>query len=353
MNRFIDVLPSRIYWKRRKFIYSTSLIGFDPTKTHAYQWADIIHLHWVNAGLLNVAHLSKINKPIVWTIRDMWPMTGGCHYAMECERYKSNCGKCYQLASNFKRDLSYYVLRRKKKYIPRDIKVVGISNWISSCARKSAVFRNHDIRTIHNNVNTTDYYPINKHEARRALGIATNKKMLLVGAQNVNSFYKGFDKFLELLKKLDQDTYYLAFFGRMADRAVIDCGFEMKQFGFLSDTASLRRLYSAADVFIAPSLMDAFGKTLVEAMACGTPVVCFDATGPRDIVEHKQTGYRVAPFDVDDMARGVDWICEDDERWQELSESAHRRAKEKFDSNIIAQQYTELYQELLANGSNR
>jgi hypothetical protein len=80
------------YGNRKKLIFSVGLFGFDFTKTREYQEADIIHLHWICGGLVNIKHLSKIDKPLVWTMRDMWPMTGGCHYSLDCERYKVGCG---------------------------------------------------------------------------------------------------------------------------------------------------------------------------------------------------------------------------------------------------------------------
>ena len=118
--------------------------------------------------------------------------------------------------------------------------------------------------------------------------------------------------------------------------------------GFLSDTLSLRLLYAAADVFVAPSLMDAFGKTLAEAMACGTPVVCFDATGPKDIVEHRVTGYKATPFDPADLAAGIQWVLDLPREWHDaLRRDARERAVKRFDSRVIAGQYKALYEEML------
>ena len=119
----------------------------------------------------------------------------------------------------------------------------------------------------------------------------TDKKVVLAGAISLKDSYKGFDRYLEALKHLDPDEYHLCFFGRQ-NRAVVDAlGFDYTHFGYVHDAIALRLVYSAADVFVAPSLMEAFGKTIAEAMACGTPAVCFDATGPRDIVQHQVDGH--------------------------------------------------------------
>jgi glycosyltransferase involved in cell wall biosynthesis len=110
----------------------------------------------------------------------------------------------------------------------------------------------------------------------------------------------------------------------------------------------LRQAYSAADVFVAPSRAEAFGKTLAEAMSCGTPVVCFDATGPRDIVEHKRDGYKAVPFEPSDLARGIRWVLgQTPEAYTQLCRHARERAQRCFDSRVVAQQYAIVYRDLL------
>jgi glycosyltransferase involved in cell wall biosynthesis len=342
----VDVAPTLFYPSREKIIFSTGFAGYDFTKTEAYAEATIIHLHWVNGGFVSMRDLRNINKPIVWTLRDMWPMTGGCHYSMGCENYVANCGKCPQLNSTSKFDLSWIVNASKQKYIPKSIKVVGISHWLSERARESSIFKAHDVRTIFNNIDTQKFSPVEKAIARSILEIRTDKKIILVGAQSHNDFYKGFGKYLEAIRHLDKGNYHLCFFGNINQHLLAGLGFSFSVFGFLHDTISLRLAYSAADVFVAPSLMEAFGKTLAEAMACGTPVVCFDATGPRDIVDHMVNGYRAIPFDPEDIARGIEWVCHH-KNSAELARSARGKAITSFDNSIIANQYIELYQDIL------
>ncbi len=157
----LDALPSKFYLSRKKNIFSSGLVGIDITKHDLYEWADVINLHWVNDGFINIKYLKKINKPLVWTMRDMWPMTGGCHYALKCERFKNGCGKCVQLGSNNELDISSYIIKRKNKYIPKDTVLVGTSNWISDQARTSFLYKNHNIKTISNVINL-DYFEVIK-----------------------------------------------------------------------------------------------------------------------------------------------------------------------------------------------
>lgn len=342
----LDVLPTLLYQNQQKIIFSTGFMGFDFTKTREYEEADIIHLHWINNGFVNIGHLSKISKPIVWTMRDMWPMTGGCHYSMRCERYKIGCGKCIQLNSSLQCDLSKIVLNKKAKSIPKNTTFVGISDWLSEKAKESYLLKNYDVRTIYNCINTKDFFPIDKQVARTILGIYTDKKIILTGAQSVGDFYKGFDKFIGAIRQLDERKYYLCFFGWLDMKLINGLGFEHTVFGFLHDSVSLRLLYSAADVFVAPSLMDAFGKTLAESMACGTPVVCFDATGPRDIVDHQVNGYKAIPFDNSNLADGIRWVLQSPD-YATLSENARKKVLRCFDSEVVAKQYVELYKSVL------
>ena len=338
------------YRKRKRIIFSTGLFGTDFTKTKEYKEADIIHLHWINGCFVNIKHLAKVNKPIIWTMRDMWPMTGGCHYAMECEKYKNGCGRCPQLKSNHSYDLSRLVLNRKKKYLPTNMKLVGISHWLSQKARESELFKHFDVKTIFNNINTDEFFSVSKGLAKEILGIKTDKRIVLIGSTDLKSFYKGFGKFQEAVKNLEKSKYFLFFFGDIDKQVAADLGFEYKSLGRLYDNISLRVAYSSADVFVAPSLMDAFGKTLAEAMACGAPVVCFDATGPIDIVDHQLNGYKAQPFESQDLANGIEWVL-NAPNYDELCQNAREKVLKTFDSKMVAQQYVSLYEEILNQDS--
>ncbi|MBW1668520.1 MAG: glycosyltransferase family 4 protein [Deltaproteobacteria bacterium] len=344
----LDQSPIWPYKNRKRVILSTGFVGNNIFKTKEYKEADIIHLHWICGGMLSISQIGKIQKPIVWTMRDMWPMTGGCHYAMDCKRYETGCGFCKELDSQSKHDLSYFVLKKKRTSFPKNMKMVGISHWLSECAKRSFLFRDFDIRTIHNNVNTSDFFPIEKNIARDILGLPKSKKIIMTGAQNLKAFYKGFDKYLEAIRQLkDKRNLFLLFFGNLDESIIKQSGFEYKSLGFLHDTISLRLAYSASDVFVAPSLMDAFGKTLAESMCCGTPVVCFDATGPKDIVDHRINGYKATPYMVEDLAAGINWVLSDENRHKQLCIKAREKAVAYFDIEKVAGQYAELYREVL------
>ncbi|GHV57559.1 glycosyl transferase [Spirochaetia bacterium] len=341
-----DSFPALLYKKRKKIIFSTGLTGTNFKKTKSFKEADIIHLHWICGGFVNIKHLKNINKPIIWTLRDMWPMTGGCHVAMNCNYYETGCGKCRQLGSNTYLDLSRWVLYRKNKYLPRNIHVVGISNWISDVARTSKLFKDSNICTIFNNINTDEFFPIRKTVARVIIDIKTEKKIVLLGAIDINDFYKGFNKYLEALSIIDSDKYFLLFFGNFDANIIKKFKFEYRNFGYIYDAISLRLIYNCADVLVAPSLIEPFGKTIAESMACGTPVVCFDATGPKDIISHKIDGYKAEAFNSEDLAKGIEWIV-NYSNYDVLCKNAREKIVENFDKNAIAEKYIELYKKIL------
>lgn len=342
----IDIIPAKLYRNRENFIFSTGITGFDITKSDAYQWADIIHLHWINGGMINIKLLSKIDKPIVWTMRDMWPMTGGCHYAMECKGYENTCGFCPQLKSHNNRDLSRYILKRKERCYPENLHLVAISNWLAECAKNSYLLNGFSVNIIPNAVDTKDFFPINPMTAKEVLGLPKDKKIVLAGATNLNDKYKGFEKLQEAIQFINKDYLFL-FFGEVNSDKLDNLEINYKVLGYLKDNISLRLAYSAADVFVAPSIQEAFGKTLIEAMACGTPIVAFNATGPKDIVEHKITGYLATPFDSSDLANGINWILEDDENIRILSLQARKKLENQFTIELVATQYINLYKKIL------
>ena len=350
ISRRIGKSPIRLYRGRQAVDFNTGFDGVDIKRHPAYAAADLVHLHWVN-GLVGMRMLRKIEKPALWTLRDMWPMTGGCHHSLGCERYTGECGQCPQLGSSRERDLTRLVMSRKRKSLPRDLRVVGLSRWLSECARQSALLGKYPIATIGNNIDTQAFTPLEKTLARKVLGVDEGRKILLVGAQNIASAYKGFDLFLDSLERLDKDAVQILLFGKQTASIPESLGIPSTNLGFLSDLVSLRLAYSAADAFVAPSRADAFGKTLVEAMACGTPVVCFDATGPRDIVEHQENGYRAKPFSASDLASGIEWtLGRTPDDYQQLCDNARMHAVRKFDSRVIAEQYVALYREMLGTG---
>ena len=314
---------------------------------------DIIHLHWICDGMLRVETLKQMNKPIVWTLHDMWAFTGGCHYSDGCERYHHACGLCPQLNKKNENDLSRCVLKRKKKaWNKLDITIVTPSSWLAECAKKSSLFKGRHIKIIHNGLDLNLFKPVDKTYVRRIWGLPDNKNLILFGAMNATSDYrKGFDLICEALKRLSDKwsgKAELIIFGSSEPKNPPDFGLPVHYLGRLHDEISIALLYSAVDVFVAPSEQENLPNTVMEALACGTPVTAFDIGGMPDMIEHQINGYLAKPFDVSDLSVGIDWVLSDENRHKKLCLKARGKAVSCFDIKKIAKQYAEFYEDVIS-----
>jgi glycosyltransferase involved in cell wall biosynthesis len=333
------------YYQRHKKIFSTGFDGIDITNHYLYNDADIINFHWIN-GLVNIRSIKNISKPIVWTIRDMWPMTGGCHYALNsCKKFEKNCGRCPLLNSKQKQDLSYKIHQNKiKNYSVKNLNIVGISEWISNHAKNSVVFKKRPIYTIGNCINNKIFFPQSKSKAKKLLKLPLDKKIILVGSQNLKDFYKGFDLFLDSIKKIRTKNFHILVFGKLNNFKIKN--YSHTELGFINSNSKMRIIYSAADVYVSPSTLEAFGKTVAEAMACGTPTVIFDKIGSVDIVSHKIDGYIASNSDTSDLANGIDWIL-NYKKYKILSKKSKKKIQDKFSFDKIGNDYKNLYKKIL------
>ena len=314
--------------------FTLSFFGRDITKLEEYKTADIIHIHWLNQGFIKLSSISKIKKPVVWTLRDMWAFTGGSHYTMDFEKYEKS--KLSTIIKNF-----------KKKSYKKSFYFIAISDWLKNKALQSDVLREFNVDRIYNNIDLKKFNNINKKQGKDFLNINTGKKIILYGANNPQSKRKGWDIFVESLKKLDKSKYYLLIFGNFWSHKTLDkIGFEYKSLGFIDDTKILNSVYSCADLFVASSIQDGWPKTFAEAMYCKTPVICFSNTSIAEIVNHKINGYVVQNFDSNQLKDGIEWLSRAIDNNSLNVESVKNRIEE-FGSDKIAKKYIKLYEKIL------
>ncbi len=349
----LDLLPLRAYRGRRDGVFSLSAVPGNVVGRVRALNADLVHLHWVGASFVRPEDLERFGVPIVWTLRDMWPFTGGCHYSEGCDRYEQSCGRCPHLGTNRDRDLSRWVWSRKQRsWMEVDITPVAISRWTGDQARASSLFGHRDVRVIHNAIDVEFWSPQSKEAAKRVLNIPMDKQVVLFIALSIGDTRKGFSHFVDACRELSEqqpgDGLYAVVVGATAPADRVDLGVPAQFLGALQDDTAIRNVYAAADVTVVPSLEEAFGKTAAESLACGTPVVAFDSTGLAGVVGHKTTGYLAKPFEADDLASGVTWILGQQDRWEELSDNARESATERFSLKLQARKYVELYEEVLA-----
>lgn len=313
---------------------------------------DIIHLHWICTGFIRIESLTQVRRPIVWTLHDMWPFTGGCHYTEGCTRYKNNCGLCPQLNSNQEHDLSAKVLSRKSRaWKSLNLTIVTPSQWLAQCTRESSLFSSYRIEVIPNGIDTSIFKPFDKKGARKLLNLPLDKKIVLFAAGNpTGESRKGFALLIDafkILKQQEESNCELAVLGLEASKTLPEWSFKVHCLGRLKDEISLALAYCAADVFVAPSRQDNLPNTIVEALACGIPCVAFKIGGMPDLIEHRGNGYLAEPFDVVDLAKGIQWVLQDEPTYQNISSNARMKAEQNLSLVLQAKRFSSLYEELL------
>ncbi|AFZ36679.1 glycosyl transferase group 1 [Stanieria cyanosphaera PCC 7437] len=352
----LDNLPLRFYRHRDRVHFSLQWLPSKINTRLDVIAPDLIHLHWIGGGYFPVEKIAQFNRPIVWTLHDMWAFTGGCHYSQQCDRYKQSCGQCPILKSNQNWDFSRWLWQRKAKAWQNiDLTIVTPSKWLAQCANASSLFKDSRIEVIPNGLNIKKYRPIDKQLAKDLLNLPQDKQMILFGAISATRDpRKGFNLLQTALKYLSLSTLpersELVVFGSSQPVQKLDLGFKTHYLGYLYDELSLTIAYAAADVMVVPSTQEAFGQTASEALACGTPVVGFNATGLQDIVDHQQNGYLATPYDPEALAKGIAWILEENpERRQRLSICARAKIEQQFTVERQAQTYLKLYEDILVN----
>lgn len=309
-----------VYLKRKYMPFGTFSLanfGFNLFANREVQEADVIYLHWVNAGLLSLNGIRKIlslNKPVIWFLHDMWPMTGGCHHSFDCEQYKTHCYKCPNLSSSVKKDISFSAFKKKMRVLLpySNLFIITPSIWLGECAKESFLFKDRKITVIPNTINVAVFKSIEKTLAREILNLPQDKRLILFGADTgVNNPYKGWSFLCNALQYISVENTEVVVFGNklnVEQEKVIP--FSVHSMGRLEDNYSLVLLYSAVDVFVTPSLAESFGQTTIEAQACGTMVVGFNIGGIPDLIKHMDTGYLANYKDEKDLASGIEWALQ-------------------------------------------
>ncbi|HEX5637364.1 MAG TPA: glycosyltransferase family 4 protein [Gammaproteobacteria bacterium] len=314
---------------------------------------DLIHLFWINSGFMKIETLKKFKKPIVWTLHDMWPFTGGCHYDAECGRFKQACGNCPILNAGKEHDLSRQVWQRKRQSWDKvPVVVVATSHWLAEMARSSSLFKDQRIEVIPNGIDTDRYKPLEKQAAREAYGLPQDKHLILFSAFSATTdLRKGNQLLVPALKKIAQagwgEKTELMIVGASEPVNPPDMGMKVHYMGHLHDEISQVLLYSAADILVAPSMQENLSNTVMESLACGTPVIAFNIGGMPDMIDHQCSGYLAEPFESDDLAAGMMWMLEDKTRRDILSRRARQTVVERYALKTVANRYMAIYRDIL------
>ncbi|MFP4370252.1 MAG: glycosyltransferase, partial [Candidatus Kapaibacterium sp.] len=306
---------------------------------------DIIHLHWVSFFINYSSFFKKLRHiPIVWTLHDMNPFTGGCHYSYECVKYESNCKGCPQLVNSILPKYSSFNLNIKNNALKNinNLSIVGVSSWVSEVSKKSTLFKKYDHYTIGNAIFTDLFKPLNAPFLKNLL---TNKTIILFLCDSFHRFNKGFDLFEKAIEYLkNKDNYFIILMGHGSQSQELK-NFKTMAINHTNSLEKISLIYSLADVSCVPSRYETFSQVTAESMSCGTPVVAFDATGPKDIIDHKENGFLAKSYNPKDFAEGIEWIIKNNVE-SKLSDRARNKIITTFSKNIIISKYIKLYDKL-------
>jgi glycosyltransferase involved in cell wall biosynthesis len=348
---------ARLFVKAVKTPFSLQWFGKSLIHNKTLKEADVIHLHWINHGFLSpkfLAELDLLDKPIVWTFHDSNAFTGGCHVRYSCEHFHQQCGNCPLLRSSGKDDISHKNwLRKQKAYSELNFHIVAPSNWMAKSVKESSLLGVRNLNVIPNTIEIDVFKPYVKSEAKKILKIAANHFVIMSGFMpSKNDKHKGTQYLIAALNELSSrpeipnDQIELVIFGNKDEKNMPDFPFKTTFLGTIHKDEHLAKCYAAADVFVLPSLEDNLPNTVMESLACATPVVAFKTGGIPDMVKHLQNGYLAKYEDATDLADGIEWLFLHEDK-EAIQKEARKTILDHFAPGVIATKHEELYLDLL------
>jgi glycosyltransferase involved in cell wall biosynthesis len=333
-------------------LFSSDRSQFGSSVAAAMPSCDVVNLHWVAGFVDYQSFFTQVatRMPVVWTLHDMNPFTGGCHYDCGCSAYVKECGRCPQLGSASRRDLAHTIFHRKRRALSdpaiRKICIVSPSNWLAQSAANSALFRDLEIRVIPNGVDLSIFQPRGQLAAREVLGIPPDSKVILFVAHRLDNNRKGSDL---LLSALDALSIPNGVFVITVGSGTFEYGkkFSHYHLGQIDSDPILSIIYSAADVFVIPSRQDNLPLTALEALACGTPVIGFRTGGVSEIVRPGITGLLAEPKNARDLRDCIAKLLVDSSLRNAMAVNCRQVAIEDYSINLQAIRYSDLYRDLM------
>jgi glycosyltransferase involved in cell wall biosynthesis len=357
--RQCNKLRKRLYNSELARYKSTRLKGwdlFDDDRT-AYnvgrhplvQEADIINLHWVNWMLSPREFFMSIKrKPVVWTLHDMNTFTGGCHTAWECLKFEDGCGECPQLGSSTPGDLSRRIfLRKQRSYRGANIYIVTPSRWLAGLVQRSALFKNQKIFVIPNSIPLSVFRKRDKKYSRELLNLPQDKIIILCSI-SYNLEHKGLKYLLQamkiVVKNIGPSKISLVLFGEYDSSLFRDEEFDVYFLGYIKDELVLSCCYSAGDILVIPSVAENYPNSILESIACGTPVVSFNVGGISEIIRPHETGLLAGIKNAQDLASKIEWMVIHDKERQDMQKLSRETIEQSHTLETQANRYLELYE---------
>lgn len=347
----LGILARNGFRRDTLFQIDTADCGIDLAGHPWVREADVVALNWINQGMLSgkgIKRISALEKPIVWTMHDMWNCTGICHHAYECPHYRRDCHNC-RLLGGTGNDLSTRCQNAKRKlYASVPIHFVAVSHWLEGCCRASSLMADAQISVIPNAFPSADFKWQRLHDPDVA-NVADDTAVVVMGAARLDDPVKGFDLLIKATHRLSQsrpdiaDKMHLVLYGGIRSPHLLnELAIKHSYLGYRSD---VNHIMQNADIVLSTSRYETLPGTLVEGMASGCTPVTTGAGGQPDIVDHLVDGFVTSHTTADEIADGLVWAFEHvlDRKTQ------HKKAAAKFDSAVVASRYIELFDQLLCH----
>lgn len=329
----IMLLPFAGFSWRKSWTIDVNWLGTDIIGTDDFGWADVIHLHWVNQGMLSVGQIGKIahsGKRVVWTMHDLWPTESIHHYHSPSQE-----------PGGLINWLSRHTMQRKlSAYGNSGVRFVTCSQWLMRQAMGSPLLKGNSIVSIPNPIDIAVFHRTDKAAARRSLGIPQDCRLVLFVSQKLTDERKGARYFIEAVNGLTDVHVAVMGAGGEAIAAALSCPTHV--LGYVSGQQKIAAIYNAADVFVLPSLNDNLPNTIMEAMACGVPCVGFDIGGIPEMIDHHRNGIIAEPRNAAQLRSGIDY-CLAPVNHQRLSDDCLRKTREAYSQKAVADKFIEVY----------
>lgn len=326
--------------RKHLFKVSTADRGVDVLSHPWVKAADVVILNWINQGMMSlyeIRQLCKTGKKVLWTMHDMWCLTGVCHHAYGCDHYKDECEYCKFINVSRRKSLASKTWKIKKSlYQDYAIKFVVVSDWLKQRCRESSLLADQSVTVIPNTL------PISQYQYAQEK--APRKKQIVMGAARLDDPVKGFDLMIEAMNQI-ADNYpdmasgiRLVLFGNLRDESQLQkLRVDYKWMGPVT-TDQLNDIYRSCDVVLSSSHFETFGATLVEGMASGCKCVAFNHGGQSDIIDDGKNGFLAKYPSTDSLSECIINAFNLSVSREEL----HRQAEEKFSEKSVVRKYIEL-----------
>ena len=339
----LQILAGNGLRRRDMFKVSTAAFGLPLSRHPLVRGADAVMLNWVNQGMLSLDEIARIaaERPTVWTMHDMWCLTGVCHHAGTCTGYTVShvCGCCPELSSIRSRDLSRSTWSRKvEAYRRRHIHFVAVSRWLRLMASESSLMRGQRVDVIPNAF-PVDSFHIEPRRSRAELGLPEGKKLIIMSAARLDTPVKGLDLAIDALNRLDRSNAAVLLVGALRNPHALDgLHFPHIAYGAVSEPALLRELYAHSTVLMSTARYETLPTTLIEGQAAGCTPVAFDSSGQCDIISNAEEGILVPSFDTAAFAEALNRALDTPLEPHALRASVERR----YSDGKVAAEYIAL-----------